>query len=95
MFSTALDPVGCSITMATPPMACIDYFTCPLFLRSCSDVATNAASNIQIPRNNVHSAASPNLVRMMSSKKIPAGNKNIVSYLWIHYKEMMSCMTEN
>jgi hypothetical protein len=83
MFSTALDPVGCSITIATPSMACTDYSTCPPFFRSCPEPATVAASNIQIPRNKVHSAASPNLVRMLSSKKIPAGNRNTAFYLWI------------
>jgi hypothetical protein len=83
MFSTALDPVGCSITIATPPMACTDCSTCSLFLRSCLDAATVAASNIQTPRSKVHSVASPNLVRMFSSKKIPAGNKNTEFHLWI------------
>ena len=46
MFSTALDPVGCSITIATPPMACADCSTCPLFFRSCLDVATVVPLNI-------------------------------------------------
>jgi hypothetical protein len=83
MFSTALDPVGCSITIATPPMACTNCSTYPPVLRSCPDPATVAASNIQTPRNKVHSAASPNLVRMLSSKKIPTGNRNIAFHLWI------------
>ena len=83
MFSIALDPVGCAITITTPPMACTDYSTCLPFLRSCPDVATVATSNIQNPHNNVHSITSPNLVGMMSSKKTPAGNKNIVFHLWI------------
>jgi hypothetical protein len=46
MFSAALDLVGCSISIATPPMACTDYSTCPLFLRSCPDAATIADLNI-------------------------------------------------
>jgi hypothetical protein len=80
---SALDPVGCSITIATPPMACTNCSTCPPFLRSCSDAAIVAASNIQIPRIKLHSVASPNLVRMLSSKKIPAGNRNTAFHLWI------------
>jgi hypothetical protein len=81
MFSIALDPVGCSITIATPPMACTDCFTCPPFLRFCLDAATVAASNIQTPRCKVHSAVSPNVVRMLSLKKIPAGNINTAFHL--------------
>ena len=83
MFSIALDPVGCSITIATPPMACTNYSIYLLFFRSCPDVATVTASNIQNPRNNVHSVASSNLVRMLSSKKTPTDNKNIAFHLWI------------
>jgi hypothetical protein len=64
MFSTALDLLGCSITIATPPMACTHCSTCPPFLRSCPDAATVTASNIQTPRSKGYSAASPNLVRM-------------------------------
>jgi hypothetical protein len=55
MFSTALDPVGCSITITTPPMACTDCSTYLPFLRSCPDAAIVAASNIQIPRSKLHS----------------------------------------
>jgi hypothetical protein len=91
MFSTALDPVGCSITIATPPMACTDCSTCPPFLRSCLDPTTVAASNIQTPRNKVHSAASPNLVRMLSSKKIPTGNRNTAFHLWIPSIHFFTC----
>jgi hypothetical protein len=91
MFSTALDLVGCSITIATPPMACTDCSTCPPFLRSCSDTATVAASNIQTPRSKVYSVASPNLVRMLSSKKIPAGNRNTAFYLWIPSIHFFTC----
>jgi hypothetical protein len=91
MFSTALDPVGCSITIATPPMACIDCSTCLLFFRSCPDAATVAASNIQTPHSKVHSAASPNLVRMLSSKKTPAGNRNTAFHLWIPSIHFFTC----
>ena len=83
VFSTALDPVGCSITITTPPMACTDYSTCPLFLRSSLDIATIVALNIQTLCNNVHFAASPNLVCMLSSKKIPVVKRNTAFYLWI------------
>jgi hypothetical protein len=91
MFSTTLDPVGCSITIATPPMACTDCSTCPPVLRSCPDPATVVASNIQTPRNKVHSAASPNLVCMLSSKKIPTDNRNIAFYLWIPSIHFFTC----
>jgi hypothetical protein len=91
MFSIALDPVGCSITIATPPMACTDCSTCPPFLRSCPDAATIAASNIQTPRSKVHSATSPNLVRMLSSKKIPTGNRNTTFHLWIPSIHFFTC----
>src|SRR5450759_2831646 len=90
-FSTALDPIGCSITIATPPMACTDWSTCPPFFRSCPDVAVVVASNIQNPCNNVHSAASPNLIRMLSWKKTPAGNKNIAFHLWIPSIHCFTC----
>jgi hypothetical protein len=91
MFSTALDPVGCSITIATPPMACTDYSTCPPFLRFYPDATTIAASNIQTPHSKVHSAASPNLVRMLSSKKIPADNRNTTFHLWIPTIHFFTC----
>jgi hypothetical protein len=91
MFSTALDPVECSIIIATPPMACIDCSTCPPFLRSCPDAATVAASNIQTPHSKVHSTTSPNLIRMLSSKKIPVGNKNTVFHLWIPSIHFFTC----
>jgi hypothetical protein len=91
MFSTALDPVGCSITIATPPMACTDCSTCPSFLRSCLDTAAVAASNIQTPRSKVHSAANPNLVRKLSLKKIPAYNRNTAFYLWIPSIHFFTC----
>ena len=91
MFSTALDLVRCSITIATLQMACRDCSTYPPFLRSCSDVATIAASNIQTPHSKVYSIASPNLVRMLSSKKIPVGNKNIVFHLWIPSIHFFTC----
>jgi hypothetical protein len=91
MFSTALDPVGCSITIATPPMACTDCSTCPPFLRSCLDAPTVAVSNIQTPRSKVHSAASPNLVCMLSSKKIPTGNRNTAFHLWIPSIHFFTC----
>ena len=83
MFSIALNPVGCSITIATPPMACTYYSTYPPFFRSCHDAVTVAALNIQTSRSNVHSTASPNLVCMLSLKKIPVGNRNIAFHLWI------------
>jgi hypothetical protein len=91
MFSTALDPVGCSITIAILPMACTDCSICLPFLRSYPDPTTVAASNIQIPRNKVHSVASPNLVRMLSSKKIPAGNRNTAFHLWIPSIHFFTC----
>jgi hypothetical protein len=91
MFSTVLDPIGCSITIATPPMACSDCSTCSPFFRSYLDAATVAASNIWTPHNKVHSATSPNLVRMLSSKKIPAGNKNTVFHLWIPSIHFFTC----
>jgi hypothetical protein len=91
MFSTALDPVGCSITIATPPMACTNCSTCPPFLRSCPDAATIAALNIQTPHSKVHSAASPNLVCMLLSKKIPACNRNTAFHLWIPSIHFFTC----
>jgi hypothetical protein len=91
MFSIALDLVGCSITIATPPMDSTDCSTCPPFPRSCPNATTVAASNIQTPRSKVHSATSPYLVYMLSSKKIPVGNRNTAFHLWIPSIHFFTC----
>ena len=93
MLSTTLDKVGCSITIATLPMACTDCSTYLPFLRSCLDVSTVVALNIQTPRSKVHSIASPNFIRMLSLKKIPADNRNITFYLWISSIHFFTCCT--
>jgi hypothetical protein len=49
-----LEPARCSITIATPPMACTARSTCPSYLRSCPFDGTVSGWNIHTPCSQVH-----------------------------------------